>query len=263
MSCPLGKAHVCCTQISNLTVQSGKAVILDNISLHMHCGELTAIVGRNGAGKTTFLKALLGAVPHTGTITFESENKAPTTKPRFGYVPQQLSLDAGSPVSVEDLVLASVSRYPVWLPRRKKDKTLVQHVLSRVSAESLAEKKAGELSGGEMQRVMLALAIHPVPDILLLDEPVSAVDKTGIKLFYDVVSSLRYNYDITILLISHDLDIIARHADRVVLIDREITAQGTVEEVYNSTPFIETFGHIIAAPPTRFNNFRKTDAEHI
>ena len=140
---------------------------------------------------------------------------------------------------------------------------LVHHVLSRVSAESLAEKKAGELSGGEMQRVMLAIAIYPVPDILLLDEPVSAVDRTGIKLFYDVVSSLRYNYDITILLISHDLDIIARHADRVVLIDRGIAAQGTVEEVYNSTPFIETFGHIVVAPPIRFNNLRKADAEHI
>lgn len=245
MSCPCGKTHVCCTQISHLSVKSGNTVILDDVNLHLHCGELTAIVGRNGAGKTTFLKALLGAVPHTGKVLFEGENKAPTDAPRFGYVPQTLSVEAGSPVSVEDLVLSCLSRYPVWLPRRAKDRELVRTVLASSHAEDLAVKKAGDLSGGEIQRVMLALAIHPVPDILLLDEPVSGVDRTGLKMFYELVSQLRRDYDITILLISHDLDLVARHADRVVLIDRGVAAQGTVSEVYNSEPFIETFGHIV------------------
>jgi zinc transport system ATP-binding protein len=249
MSCPLGKQHVCCTQITNLTVKAGNTVILDNVTLHLHCRELTAVVGRNGAGKTTLLKALLNAVPHTGTILFEGENREPTNKPRFGYVPQMLAAEQGSPVSVEDLILACLSQYPVWLPHRKKDKELIRMVLSSVHAEYLAERRIGDLSGGELQRLMLSLAIHPVPDILLLDEPVSGVDRTGLALFYQLVASLRKDYDITILLISHDLDLVAHHADRVVLIDRGVTATGTVQEVYHSKPFIETFGHIPTDEP--------------
>lgn len=252
MACPYGKTHVCCTQISHLSVKSGSTVILDDVNLHLHCGELTAIVGRNGAGKTTFMKALLGVIPHEGTIRFEGENKTVTDKPRFGYVPQQLAVEAGSPVSVEDLVLACLSRYPVWLPRRPKDRKLVHDVLASVHAESLAEKRAGDLSGGEIQRVMLALAIHPVPEILLLDEPVSGVDRTGLKMFYELVSQLRRDYDITVLLISHDLDLVARHADRVVLIDRGVAAEGSVKDVYSSVPFIETFGHIVIDETTHF-----------
>ncbi|HAH61286.1 MAG TPA: ABC transporter ATP-binding protein [Treponema sp.] len=246
MSCPLGISHVCCTRISDLSVKAGNTLILDNVNLHLHCGELTAVVGRNGAGKTTLLKALLDVIPHTGSIIFEGENRAPTTRPRFGYVPQSLAAEQGSPVSVGDLILSCLSRYPVWLPRRKSDKQLINSVLASVHAEELFSRRVGDLSGGEIQRVMLALAIHPVPDILLLDEPVSGVDRTGLELFYRLVSSLRKDYDTTILLVSHDLDLVANHADRVVLIDRGVAASGTVAEVYSSEPFIQTFGHIAA-----------------
>lgn len=252
MSCTLGREHVCCTRIENLSVRANGETILDDVNLHIHCGELTAIVGRNGAGKTTFLRALLDEIPHTGSITFERERTAAgisvsaQKKPKFGYVPQRLAIAPGSPVSVEDLVLSCVSRYPVWLPRRAKDKARVKKILSATNTQMLAERRAGDLSGGEIQRVMLALAISPLPDILLLDEPVSGVDRNGLKVFYDLVSSLRRDYDITILLVSHDLDLVARHADRVVLIDRGVAASGTVQEVYESKPFIETFGHIVA-----------------
>ncbi|MFA6855981.1 MAG: metal ABC transporter ATP-binding protein [Treponema sp.] len=252
MSCPLGLKHVCCTRISGLSVKAGNTQILDNVNLHLHCRELTAVVGRNGAGKSTLLKALLDVVPHTGSIIFEGENKTPTNHPRFGYVPQSLSTEQGSPVNVGDLILSCLSRYPVWFHRRKSDKEMIQGVLASVHAEGLALRRVGDLSGGEIQRVMLALAIHPVPDILLLDEPVSGVDRTGLELFYQLVSSLRKNYDTTILLVSHDLDLVARHADRVVLIERGVAASGTVTEVYNSKPFIRTFGHIdtvIQDPP--------------
>lgn len=252
MGCPYGKSHVCCTQISHLTVRSAGAVILDDVSLHLHCGEITAIVGRNGAGKTTFIKALLGAVPREGTVTYEGENKKPTDKPRFGYVPQRLSIDSDAPVSVEDLARACVSRRPVWLPPRRKDRERVERILSVTGAQGLVGKKAGELSGGEIQRVMLALALDPPPDILLLDEPISGVDRAGVKMFYELVSRLRRDYDMTIILTSHDLDLVARHADRVVLIDRGIAAQGTPREVYDSIPFVETFGKITIPDATRF-----------
>ena len=267
MSCELGKEHVCCTRIENLSVNHGKETILKDINLHLHCGELTAIIGPNGAGKSTFIKALLNVIPHQGKIEFESERCAAdcrkersldhakycectttktvtTTKPKFGYVPQSLSIGNDSPVSVEDFVRSSVSNWPVWLPPRKKDRELVQEVLRATNTQNLVNRKLSELSGGEFQRVMLALAIHPLPDILLLDEPVSGVDQKGMKTFYEMVSSLRRDYDITILLVSHDLNLIARHADRVVFINQAQAKVGTVEEIYSSSDFIKCFGKI-------------------
>lgn len=242
--------HVCLTRIEHLSVVSGGTHILDDVNLEIRCGELTAIVGRNGAGKTTFLKALLDEIPHTGTITYEhgrsvSGLRMPIPKrPMFGYVPQRLFIASGSPVSVSDLILSCISNYPVWLPRRKKDKKRVQEILSATNTQHLADRRASDLSGGEIQRVMLALAIHPLPDILILDEPVSGVDRNGLKVFYELVSKLRHDYDITILLVSHDLDLVAEHADRVLLIDHGIAAEGSPEEVYATPRFIETFGHI-------------------
>ncbi len=267
MPCLIGKQHVCCTRIAGLSVIAGNDYILKDINLHIHCGELTAIVGRNGAGKSTFMKALLNTIPHTGTVIYEGERcaghcgkdrtsdhdryctchkKIPytTTKPVFGYVPQSLSVEQGTPTSVEDLVLSCISRRPAWLPHRKKDKEKVAEILKSTNAHELASRRVCDLSGGELQRVMLALAIHPVPDILLLDEPVSGVDRTGLKSFYQLVSSIRRDYDITILLISHDLDLVARHADRVVFINNSSAIIGRVDEVYANKDFIDVFGNV-------------------
>lgn len=267
MPCLIGKQHVCCTRIAGLSVIAGNDYILKDINLHIHCGELTAIVGRNGAGKSTFMKALLNTIPHTGTVIYEGERcaghcgkdrtsdhdryctchkKIPytTTKPVFGYVPQSLSVEQGTPTSVEDLVLSCISRRPAWLPHRKKDKEKVAEILKSTNAHELASRRVCDLSGGELQRVMLALAIHPVPDILLLDEPVSGVDRTGLKSFYQLVSSIRRDYDITVLLISHDLDLVARHADRVVFINNSSAIIGRVDEVYANKDFIDIFGNV-------------------
>ena len=267
MPCLIGKQHVCCTRIAGLSVIAGNDYILKDINLHIHCGELTAIVGRNGAGKSTFMKALLNTIPHTGTVIYEGERcaghcgkdrtsdhdryctchkKIPytTTKPAFGYVPQSLSVEQGTPTSVEDLVLSCISRRPAWLPHRKKDEEKVAEILKSTNAHELASRRVCDLSGGELQRVMLALAIHPVPDILLLDEPVSGVDRTGLKSFYQLVSSIRRDYDITVLLISHDLDLVARHADRVVFINNSSAIIGRVDEVYANKDFIDVFGNV-------------------
>lgn len=267
MACTLGKSHVCCTRIEHLSVKAAGGYILKDVNLHLHCGELTAIVGRNGAGKTTLIKALLGDVPHTGRVIFEGERCAKncpddrtanhelhctcrqkvtytTTKPVFGYVPQSFHLEGGSPICVADLVLSCVSRRPVWLWQRKRDYTRVKEVLSCTNAQHLAASRLSQLSGGEVQRVMLALAINPVPDVLLLDEPSSGVDRAGVRSFYELVSSIRRDYDITILLVSHDLDLVAHHADRVVFINGCAATVGSVAEVYQRSDFIDTFGQL-------------------
>ena len=266
MSCTFGKQHVCCTYIENLGVKIGKETILENVNLHLHCGELTCIVGRNGAGKSTFMKALLNVIPHTGKIEFEGERcancgqkehekehklycsctraqKFITENPRFGYVPQSLQVEDGNPVSVEDLVLAALTKRPVWLRHRKKDVEFARNVLKTADAEGLLKRRVCELSGGELQRVMLSLAINPMPDILLLDEPVSGVDQVGLKNFYVLVDQLRREHDITILLISHDLDLVAEHADRVVFFNNAKALVGSVEEIFSCKEFTDIFGH--------------------
>ena len=177
------KCGLCCTKIINLGVSRGKFEILRNVNLHFHCGELTAIIGPNGAGKTTLLKAILGEIPHTGELIFLDSNGRKTNKPLMGYVPQNLEFDKSSPVSVLDFFACAYSNRPVWLIRARKIREKAIQSLARVKAEHLVDRRIGALSGGELQRVLLALALDPLPNILLLDEPVSGIDRNGLQLF--------------------------------------------------------------------------------
>lgn len=244
---PGNRCGSCCTRIKGFGVTAGKTVILENVNLHIHCGELTAIIGPNGAGKSTLLKAILGEIRHTGEMSFLSCKQSSghkDGKPVIGYVPQQLDFDKGSPVSVLDLFAACKSKRPVWLGKPRSLREQLFEALDRVNAEHIADRKLGELSGGELQRIMLALALDPVPDILLLDEPVSGVDRKGMELFYKTVSSLRNEYDLSIILISHDFPLVARYADRVVLMNKTILKTGAPGEVFRSSEIKELFGEI-------------------
>ena len=230
-----------CLKINHLSVTTGGIPILNDINLHVHCGELTAIIGRNGAGKSTMLKAILKEIPHTGTVEFSGHTAQSVGKLRIGYVPQSLNVDAGSPATVYDVALSFTSRYPAFLPRRKKTVVLMRQHFSRFAAEDLLDKQAGKLSGGELQRVLLAIATLPKPDLLILDEPVSGVDNAGLQRFYDILDELNATEDMVILLVSHDLDYVRRCADRVVLLDKTIQAVGTPEEVFSSDAFHQAF----------------------
>lgn len=246
---------VCCTKIENFGVTIGSLEILKDINLHIHCGELTAIIGPNGAGKTTFIKALLGQVPHTGKIKFMKSDGSGNKPPVMGYVPQKISLDPTSPTSVIDLFLACNGFKPVWLMRPKKAVSEIRERLKKVKADHLLERQLGKLSGGELQRILLALALDPVPEILLLDEPVSGIDQNGLKMFYENVSTLREAYDLSIILVSHDIDMIEKYADRVVLLNRTIIASGRPEEVLGSESFYEIFS-------ARFGRNRGQEGEY-
>lgn len=241
MKLRLRKCNLCCTKISNFTVKKGETIILEDVNLHIHCGDLTAIIGPNGAGKSTLLKAILGEVPHEGALSFVDEKDMKTRKPNIGYVPQTLEFDRTTPISVKDLFNVTYSNFPLWIKRNRKDEDIAKDTLKRVEAEELLDKKLGALSGGELQRVMLALALNPMPDILLLDEPVSGVDKRGMRLFYEIVSKIRKNYDLTVILISHDFEAVKQYADKVVLLDKKILKQGSPNEVFNSKEFKDTF----------------------
>lgn len=232
---------LCCTRIENLGVSKGPVEILENVNIHIHCGELTAIIGPNGGGKSTLLKALLGEVPHSGQLKY-LDSRGGRSQPVIGYVPQHLSFDTGTPASVSDLFVASMSKKPAWLLRPRSVRKRAVEGLRKVKAEHLLDRRLGALSGGELQRVLLALALDPVPNLLLLDEPVSGIDQGGLELFYNTVAELRRNYDLSIILVSHDFELVSRYADRVILLNRTVIASGTPEEVFGSENTLRTFG---------------------
>ncbi|HHX62095.1 MAG TPA: metal ABC transporter ATP-binding protein [Epulopiscium sp.] len=233
---------LCCSKIENFNVTKGKMEILKDINIHFHCGDLTAIIGPNGAGKTTLLKAVLGEIEHTGTLTFLNLAGQNHENPIIGYVPQQLNFDLATPMSVADLFASCISKRPVWLGHSKKTITEIEETLDKVNMGYAIDRKIGALSGGELQRVLLALALSPVPNILLLDEPISGIDQAGTEMFYKIISQLRKDYDMAIVLVSHDLQLLAKYADRVILLNQSIACEGTPDYVFSHNKTKELMG---------------------
>ena len=232
--------HSCCLRVENVSVQIGSDSILSNVNLHVHCGEMVALIGPNGAGKSTFLKAILGQREFSGTIAF-SEPGQRSHKPRIGYVPQSPAFDSSDPVSVADLFACCMSKRPAFLGLGKGMRKLVLECLDRVHGEDLIDKRVGTLSGGELQRVLLALALEPMPNILILDEPLSGVDVEGMQTLMDMLDEIRKTYDLSILMTTHDFSMLPRYADQVVLIDNAVKIQGTPEVVLKSPEFYQAF----------------------
>lgn len=250
-----------CIKLNHLNVTIGEQEILKDINLHIHCGSLNAIIGKNGAGKSTLIRAILDDIPHSGGIEFKDIENGRIQRIRIGYVPQSLNIEKHTPVSVYDMMACYQSRFPVFLKKRKKIRERILENLRIFAAEDLIDKQVCNLSGGELQRVLLSLAIMDEPNLLLLDEPVSGIDKNGMELFYKTIHDLKENYDLAIILISHDLDYVARYADKVILLDKEILKQGSVKEVFTSEVYQKVFG-VSAEDKKISQGVSKVQSEH-
>ena len=238
----LHQCALCHIDLDRISVRRGGQVLLQDVSMHIHCGQLTVLIGQNGAGKTTLIRALLGELPHSGTIRHVDGRGLDIPHLRTGYVPQHLQFDREMPLTVRDFMAASLSRRPVWTGVGKKTRALVDEVLSSVEADGLADLPLGRCSGGELPRVLLALALTPPPDLLVLDEPVSGIDRNGLKMFLDTLLALRRTHHMAILLVSHDLRFVREYADHVILLDKSVLAQGSAAEVFASPEFASVFG---------------------
>lgn len=250
-----GCADACCLKLEGLSVRLEGDSILDQVSFHLHCGEIAALIGPNGAGKSSLFRCILGQMPYSGSITFSPAGGPPIrlsdgadapattrgTRPLIGYVPQSPSFDRGDPVSVLDFFTAATSRYPVCLPIPKHLRRRAQACLERVHGEDLLDRSMGALSGGQLQRVLLALALEPLPHILILDEPLSGVDIEGEHQLLDMLDELRTTYDLSILLSTHDFATLEQYADKVILLNKQILMVGTPKEVLSSREFFDTF----------------------
>jgi zinc transport system ATP-binding protein len=213
--------------IENLTIRFGELTVIEGINLRIYPGEVLAIIGLNGAGKTTLLKAILGIYkPAAGRVTVHTK--------RIGYVPQSLNFDRSIPLTVKELLRAY-----------SKKATDTETKLSAVGAIHLINKGVGSLSGGELQRVLLANALLSEPELLLLDEPTSGVDVVGEKGFFELIKDLQDGQSMGIVLVSHDIHLVYRYATQIICINKTMMCQGTPNEVAVDSSFIELFGEYL------------------
>ena len=230
----------CCLRVQNLSVKIGNQSIFSDVNMHVHCGQLIALIGPNGAGKSTFLKSILGQQEYDGIIAFSMPGSRGRNM-KIGYVPQSPVFDPSDPVSVADLFVCCMSKRPAFLGIGKSMRQRILDCLDRVHGTNLIDKRVGTLSGGELQRVLLALALEPIPNILILDEPLSGVDVEGQTELMDMLDEIRKTYDLSILMTTHDFTTLPRYADQVILFDHRIVRMDSPRELLSSQEFKDVF----------------------
>ncbi|MBW3582121.1 MAG: metal ABC transporter ATP-binding protein [Euryarchaeota archaeon] len=216
--------------IRGVSVDQDDHRVLEDIDLDIGRGEFVGIVGPNGGGKTTLIKALLGFLPYTdGRMRlFGTAPNRFHDWPRVAYVPQHVvHVDPRFPATVREIaLLGRAGRRGLFRPYRQEDRQAVDDALHEVGVHGLARRRIGSLSGGERQRVFLAKAIAGEPELLILDEPTTGVDPESRGRFYALLDHLNHSHDMTILLISHDTQAIALSTHRLVALNRTIVYDG-------------------------------------
>ncbi len=198
-------------EISGLTLRPAHEALLSNFSLNVERGSLHAMVGPNGAGKTTLLTAILGLVEFEGQIVAHWAGRG-----RIAYVPQQFHVDRTLPVTVADFLALTRQQRPVCLGLAASTRKRISRLLDRVGLAGFDDRPLSVLSGGELRRVLLANALDPLPELLILDEPLAGLDEAGAKWLDETLVSLKG--EVTVLMVSHDSDQVRRIADRVTSI---------------------------------------------
>lgn len=230
--------------IRGLRVERGGRAVLTGVEADLLRGKVTALIGLNGSGKTTLLRAMVREYPYAGDINFHcGHDHTKATPEHIGYVPQKLTLDARLPLTVKDLMALALSRRPLFLGISRKLVARMKEMLGRVGIAHFIDSPVEGLSGGELQRVLLALALEPQPELLLLDEPAAGIDFRDQQKFYDLISELNRTTGVTVLLVSHELSMVSRHADHVLCLrDGKIQCQGPPAEILTPDNLAQTFG---------------------
>ncbi|NDW54851.1 metal ABC transporter ATP-binding protein [Aliiroseovarius sp. PrR006] len=210
----------------DLTVRHGAHLVLDQVNISVAPGEIVTIVGPNGSGKTSLLRALLGLTPSKGKVT----RKAGLV---VGYVPQKLALDPTLPLPVRSFLNLPTSH----------TSQQVADMLDRVGVPGIEARQIAALSGGQLQRVLLARALLEKPDILILDEPTQGLDQMGEAGFYRLIEDVRRDTGVAVLMVSHDLHVVMSASDRVICLNGHICCEGKPHVVQNAPEYRALFGH--------------------
>ena len=230
--------------VRDLRVTLGGQPVLVGVNAEIARGKVTALIGLNGSGKTTFLRALVREYPSRGDIRFHcGHDHSHPTPEHIGYVPQKLALDARLPLTVKDFLALCLSPRPLFLGVPKAVVEKVRAMLARVDMPNHIDTPVEGLSGGQLQRVLLALALEPQPELLLLDEPAAGIDFKDQQKFYDLIGDLNRTTGVTVLLVSHELSMVSRYAHHVLCLrDGAIQCQGSPGEVLTPGNLAQTFG---------------------
>jgi zinc transport system ATP-binding protein len=213
-------------EIRDLAVRRDRETLLAGVSLAVRRGAVHVVIGPNGAGKSTLLAAVLGQIAFSGSITAHWRGAG-----RIGYLPQSFAVDRTLPVTVADFLALSRQRRPVCFGIERATRRRINDLLARVGLAELAARPLSVLSGGELRRVLLAHAIDPLPELLLLDEPAAGLDERAIVAMEEILLALRREAGLTVLMVSHDLGQVRRLADRVTVLNRAVQRDGPPAEV--------------------------------
>ncbi|WP_457789911.1 metal ABC transporter ATP-binding protein [Pseudomonas sp. PL-6] len=214
----------------------GRTRILDNVSFQVRAGSVHALVGPNGGGKSSLIKTLLGQMPHQGELRLHW----PASPGTIGYVPQALEFDRGLPMTVDDFMAAMCQRRPAFLGLSRRHAPTIEQALARVGMLDKRKRRMGALSGGERQRVLLAQGLVPEAQLLVLDEPMSALDEPGVQVFEQLLRDWR-QAGTTVLWIEHDLQAVGRLADRVTGLNRRVLFDDAPQQVLTPERLLELF----------------------
>ena len=219
--------------VEDLSVTLDGVSVLQNVSFSLQKGASFAVIGPNGAGKTMLFRALLDLVPHTGVVEWQPGVK-------IGYVPQRFTVERSAPISTMEFFLLQSAHF--WRPDAAFRRGLDQELRSMGLSPEVLRKGLGELSGGETQRVLIASALLRKPDVLLLDEPTAAVDAGFEETVYALLHRVQKERGTAMLLISHDLTVVYRYADRVLCLNKSVVCQGRPVEALNPDALATLYG---------------------
>lgn len=228
--------------VKNLTVTLGHHRILDNLSFTIPAGQTTAIIGPNGAGKSVLIKAILGLIPKdSGTITIfgQPHEHYRQVATMISYIPQHFTVDHAFPLTIRDLFSLKSSR-PLGLNPQQSHR--MQELLQRVGLADLAKAPLPTLSGGQLQRALLAYGLMDNPRLLLLDEPSAGIDIKGQETIYALLQRIQQESNLTMVLISHELDVVMQFADQVLCLNRQLLCAGPPRSVLTTELLKEMYG---------------------
>jgi zinc/manganese transport system ATP-binding protein len=232
-------------QVDGVEVVLGGRRILDGVSFDVAPGEFTGLIGSNGAGKTTLLRVILGLQRvQAGRVLVEDTERAARRHGVIGYVPQKTLLDTDVPLRARDLVALGIDGNRIGLPLpSKRRRAQVDEMLQAVDAERFAEARVGTLSGGELQRVLIAHALISRPRLLLLDEPLANLDPASAHDIVVLLHTLTEEHGVAVLLSAHEMNTLIPVMDRIVYLAGGRAASGSVEEVVRPEVLSALYGH--------------------
>lgn len=212
--------------IENLSLKPGGHLALQGVDLHLDKGEIVTLIGPNGSGKTSLLRAIIGALPPSAGRIIRKPGL------RIGYVPQKLMIDDSLPLTAQRFL-----SLPKW-----RSATKINNILQTVGAAEIANRPLQGLSGGQFQRILLARALLEKPDLLILDEPTTGLDQPGSAGFYQLIDQLRHDLGCAVLMVSHELHVVMAASDRVICLNGHVCCHGTPDVVASAPEYRQLFG---------------------